>query len=256
MRSYAKKLMDTAILAGQIMLECNAESYRVEETMNYILSTSNFETCEAFAMATGIFATLDDDCIDSITEIRRVPNRDTNLNRIYKVNAISRQLVTKEIDLDTAYQRLQDLKESEYPQWLKDLGLILMCWFYAALFGATPIELVIASVAAIIMPFIYKLDPKFKLGTFVLNLISIIPAIVIIILIQKHFVPDARIGISIVGLIMPAVPGTAITNAIRDTLRGDYNSGAARAIEAFVTALSVAIAVALGLVLAGGANPL
>ena len=131
-----------------------------------------------------------------------------------------------------------------------------MCGFYAALFGATPIELVIASVAAIIMPFVYKLDPKFKLGTFVLNLISIIPAIVIIILIQKHFVPDARIGISIVGLIMPAVPGTAITNAIRDTLRGDYNSGAARAIEAFVTALSVAIAVALGLVLAGGANPL
>ena len=201
-------------------------------------------------------STLDDDCIDSITEIRRVPNRDTNLNRIYKVNTISRQLVTKEIDLDTAYQRLQDLKESEYPQWLKDLGLILMCGFYAALFGATPIELVIASVAAIIMPFVYKLDPKLKLGTFVLNLISIIPAIVIIILIQKHFVPDARIGISIVGLIMPAVPGTAITNAIRDTLRGDYNSGAARAIEAFVTALSVAIAVALGLVLAGGANPL
>ena len=46
--------MDTAILAGQIMLECNAESYRVEETMNYILSTSNFETCEAFAMATRV----------------------------------------------------------------------------------------------------------------------------------------------------------------------------------------------------------
>ena len=73
--------------------------------------------------------------------------------------------MTKEIDLDTAYQRLQDLKESEYPQWLKDLGLILMCGFYAALFGATPIELVIASVAAIIMPFVYKLDPKLKLGT-------------------------------------------------------------------------------------------
>ena len=64
------------------------------------------------------------------------------------------------------------------------------------------------------------------------------------------------IGISIVGLIMPAVPGTAITNAIRDTLRGDYNSGMARAVEAFVTALSIAIAVAIGLAIGGGANPL
>ena len=36
----------------------------------------------------------------------------------------------------------------------------------------------------------------------------------------------------------------------------ETTTGAARAIEAFVTALSVAIAVALGLVLAGGANPL
>ena len=55
---------------------------------------------------------------------------------------------------------------------------------------------------------------------------------------------------------MPAVPGTAITNAIRDTLRGDYNSGMARAVEAFVTALSIAIAVAIGLAIGGGANPL
>ena len=256
MRTYAKKLVDTAILAGQIMLECNAESYRVEETMNYILSTSNFETCEAFAMATGIFATLDDNCIDSITEIRRVPNRDTNLNRIYKVNTISRRLVTKEIDLDTAYQQLQDLKTSEYPQWLKDLGFVLMCGFYTALYGATIIEMLIAAVAGLLLPLIYRLDPKLKLGTFIQNNVSIIPCTVLIILFQQYFFTDARIGISIVGLIMPAVPGTAITNAIRDTLRGDYNSGMARAVEAFVTALSIAIAVAIGLAIGGGANPL
>ncbi len=51
---------------------------------------------------------------------------------------------------------------------------------------------------------------------------------------------------------MPLVPGTAITNAIRDTLRGDYISGSARAIEAFIVALSIALGVALGLLLLGG----
>jgi len=55
---------------------------------------------------------------------------------------------------------------------------------------------------------------------------------------------------------MPAVPGTAITNAIRDTLRGDYNSGTARAVEAAVTALSISIAVVIGLLIGGGVNPL
>lgn len=256
MREYAKKLMDTAILAGQIMLECNAESYRVEETMNYILSTSHFATCEAFAMATGIFATLDDDCIDSITEIRRVPKRDTNLNRIYKVNSISRQLVSGEIDLDTAYQRLQRLQESEYPTWLKNFGLIVMCGCYAALYGATPLEMLVAGIAAILLPFMYKLDAKLELGMFISNLVSIIPMVLVIILLQRYIFPEIHIGIPIIGSIMPAVPGTAITNAIRDTLRGDYNSGIARALEAAVTALSIGIAVMLGLLIGGGVNPL
>lgn len=256
MRDYAKKLMDTAMLAGQIMLECNAESYRVEETMNYILSTSHFSTCEAFAMATGIFATLDDDCIDSITEIRRVPKRDTNLNRVYKVNSISRELVSGQIDLDTAYERLQQLQESEYPQWLKEVGLVLMCGFYAALYGATPLEMLIAAIAAIVLPFLYRIEARYGFGMFISNLASIIPMVLVIILIQRHVFPSVRIGIPIIGAIMPAVPGTAITNAIRDTLRGDYNSGLARAAEAGVTALSIGLAVMLGLLIGGGVNPL
>ena len=256
MREYAKKLMDTAMLAGQIMLECNAESYRVEETMNYILSTSHFATCEAFANATGIFATLDDDCIDCITEIRRVPNRDTNLNRIYKVNSISRQLVSGEIDINTAYEKFQNLKESDYPSWLKNIGLIIMCGCYAALYGATLLEMFVAGLAAIILPFVYKLDAKLGLGMFITNLISIIPMVVIICYLQETVFPTIHIGIPIIGAIMPAVPGTAITNAIRDTLRGDYNSGTARAVEAAVTALSISIAVAIGLLIGGGVNPL
>ncbi len=51
---------------------------------------------------------------------------------------------------------------------------------------------------------------------------------------------------------MPLVPGVAITNAIRDTLNGDYVSGAARALEAFIKALAIALGVGLGLMLFGG----
>ena len=39
---------------------------------------------------------------------------------------------------------------------------------------------------------------------------------------------------------MPLVPGLAITNAIRDTLYGDYLSGLARALEACLTAIVIA----------------
>lgn len=56
----------------------------------------------------------------------------------------------------------------------------------------------------------------------------------------------------IIACIMPLVPGVAITNAIRDTLNGDYVSGAARALEAFIKALGIALGVGSSLMLLGG----
>lgn len=49
--------------------------------------------------------------------------------------------------------------------------------------------------------------------------------------------------------IMPLVPGMAITNAARDTLQGDYLSGAARILEAFLKAAGIALGIGLGLAL-------
>lgn len=49
-----------------------------------------------------------------------------------------------------------------------------------------------------------------------------------------------------IGSFMPLVPGMAITNAVRDTLRGDYLSGGARVMEAFLKALGIAIGIGIG----------
>jgi uncharacterized membrane protein YjjP (DUF1212 family) len=48
---------------------------------------------------------------------------------------------------------------------------------------------------------------------------------------------------------MPLVPGVAITNALRDLLAGDLMSGAARILEAALTAVAVAMGVILVLAL-------
>ena len=48
----------------------------------------------------------------------------------------------------------------------------------------------------------------------------------------------------VIGSIMPLVPGVAITNAVRDTLQGDYISGCARILEAFLKAIALGVGVA------------
>ena len=51
-----KLVIDTAVLAGEILLKSGAETYRVEDTMKHILNTGNTETAEALVMLTGIVA--------------------------------------------------------------------------------------------------------------------------------------------------------------------------------------------------------
>ena len=53
-----EQLMETAMLAGEIMLCSGAETYRVEDTMSHILKNADAEQKEVLVMMTGIMATL------------------------------------------------------------------------------------------------------------------------------------------------------------------------------------------------------
>ena len=74
-----KLLIDSAALAGTIMLENGAEIYRVEETIDYMLRTSGLKTTQAFVVSTGFMISLDDPCIDALTVVRLVNKKSTNL---------------------------------------------------------------------------------------------------------------------------------------------------------------------------------
>lgn len=70
-----KLLLDTAVMAGELMLANGAETYRVEDTMHRMLSLSGLKTAEAFVMVTGFLVTLDDPSIQSMTVTRRIQSR-------------------------------------------------------------------------------------------------------------------------------------------------------------------------------------
>ena len=84
-----KLLIDTAALAGMIMLENGAEIYRVEETIDYMLKTSGLKTTQAFVVSTGFMISLDDPSIDALTVVRRVDRGATNLNKAFKEESVS-----------------------------------------------------------------------------------------------------------------------------------------------------------------------
>lgn len=244
--------METAILAGTIMMESNAETYRVEDTMNRILRVSALQTTEAFAITTGLFATLDGPEIEAITIIKRITHRDTNLNKIAKVNKISRKLVGGECSVTEAYEALQEAQETEYQFYHSDLAIVAMATSFSLLLGGGLEEAVVSVLTGSMVMLARKIEQKAGMDPFMKNLLSSVIAAAAASLVSQYGTWLFDVNVVIIATIMPMVPGTAITNAIRDTFQGDYMSGGAKALEALMIAFSIALGVALGILVTGG----
>lgn len=247
-----KMLMDMAVKVGELMLSHGAEAHRVEDTVYRILKTANLQTTEVFVIMTGMFATLADPSIDTITVTKRVRSQGNNLKQICFANEISRQYCDGTLSLEEAYELISEGCSWEYTRKMGMFGVVMIVASFPLLVGGTFLDCLVAFFASFVIalgiygagklkmhPFLKDLSVSFLAGAVYLFWYEIIP------------VPIHQDAI-IIACIMPLVPGVAITNAIRDTLNGDYVSGAARAVEAFIKALAIALGVGISLMLLGG----
>ena len=120
---------------------------------------------------------------------------------------------------------------------------------FAIMFGAGFYEVLASALAGFISGIGVYGGKKAGMQSFLVNCIGAFLLAVTSIL-CVHYLPGTMdLNVIIIASIMPLVPGVAITNAVYDTLHGDYISGAARMLEAFVTAAAMAIGVGLGMLL-------
>ena len=233
-----KLIIDTAALAGMIMLENGAEIYRVEETINYILKTSGLKTTQSFVVSTGLMISLDDPAIDALTVIRRVRKGAVNLNVVAIVNDISRRMY-------------KGIKRSQYPWWLKNICTIFVMVFFTGMFGGTFLDMAANIVVGTILAIWISIGRRIELNSLIKDMLasSVLSSSASIL---TRLYPVLHFKLIIVGAIMVLVPGAAITNAIRDTLHGDYTSGNANILEAFVEAAMIALGVYVGITITGG----
>lgn len=242
-----KLLFDTAVFAGEILMKSGAETYRVEDTIYRILKKSELKTVQVLVMMTGFVATLDDPSIDSLTVVRRITSRGTNLDKIDRVNEISREFCGDQITLDEAFHRMKALwREAQAPR-KNILPMAAITGGFAVMFGGTLPDAAIAAVIGVIAALVVSCCKKFRVHTFLENILCCAVMAVAIGLAVKFLPGKYDRNLLIISSIMPFVPGAAITNAVFDILHGDYLSGVARAAEAFVIAAAVALGIGIGM---------
>lgn len=243
----AHTVLSIATLAGIIMLENGGEVYRAEDTVTRICeSRENIKDVDVFATPNVLFVAFNF-LGDIITNVKRVRNPSINLDKIEMVNSFSREFVNSDMNLFDAREKLIYIKNKKNQSRLEIVipGAIASAAFSLILRGGIS-ELIATGLASFFMLLTLEKIKEFKL-TFFLNtflaafLASAFSYITVLLNITDN------LDTVVIASIMTLVPGISITNAMRDTLSGDFVSGLTRLMEAVV--ISLAIAMGVGLVL-------
>ncbi|HIV13976.1 MAG: threonine/serine exporter family protein [Clostridiales bacterium] len=242
-----KLLFDTAVFAGELLMKNGAETYRVEDTMYRILKKSNLKTVQVLVMMTGFVATLDDPSMDSLTVVRRINSRGTDLELIDKVNVISREFCSDQIPLEVAFTRMKTLWREPHESKRNLAAMAALTGGFAVMFGGSAADVAVAAATGFLTAAVLFYCRKIHLHMFLENMLCSVFLAIVVGLAVTFLPGEYSRDLIIISAIMPLVPGAAITNAVFDTLHGDYLSGLARAAEAFVIAAAVALGIGIGM---------
>ena len=235
-----EKLLNTIIEAGKMLVESGAEVSRVEETMVRMCHCfEGIEYADSYVTLTGIMFSLYDN--QTMTRICRVHTGEVDLNRIDQINTLSRRICSNPISVDELANELDRIKGMSRYTFKETMlfGAVGAAGF-GMFFNGTLLEIVMSFFIGILIRCISCFLSKHKLNSFLNNAISAGSAALSAQLIHQAL-PQTNVDIMVISSFMLLVPGLAITNAIRDTIAGDYVSGVARAVDAFLCAIAIAV---------------
>ncbi|MVX65818.1 threonine/serine exporter [Clostridium chromiireducens] len=234
------KLLKVSTLAGKIMLESGAETYRVEETISRICLAFGAHTVDSFVIPTGIIVTVT--YYDEVsTLVQRITSRGVDLHKVDLINDLSRKIQTETIDIDDFKNEIMSiLKENRYSRFVTLLWSSIAAGCFSIMFGGNLMDFFAACLIGAVIKIVVIICEKLNINEFFINSLSGgLCALLAIILVKLNF--SNNLDKTIIGSIMLLVPGLTITNAIRDTIAGDFLSGITKASEAFLVAVSIAV---------------
>ena len=241
----------SAVLAGKIILEAGGETYRVEDTINRILTAYGIQNAQSFVTPTGIVISGVHSDGSTIAQVRRIKSINVDLEKISLVNDLSRKIDAKHLTAEEFTHELEVIvNRPYYPLWLTLLFAGIAAFSFTVILRGSWLEAACAFAAGITVYLSRRVARSLNLNSFLQNSTGGLIAVLMGSIAKGiGIIPTSTL--MIIGTIMLLVPGITITNAIRDTFQGDYLSGITRGVEAFVTAAGIAFGTGLGFLFLG-----
>ena len=245
-------LLDLATELGYRLAMCGAETYRVEESINRVLSAYGIAS-EVFAIPNCLTVSIETEDNQSMTRMRRIGFHGNDLDAVERYSAISRLICTTKPDPAAAARWLKEADEGRrfYSLPIYLLGNWLGSFGFGLFFGGTLADALCAGFCGIIVGLVSKLMDSLKANQFFSSLASAflmsLPAYAL-----RCFGIIDNADTAIIATLMLLVPGLLFTNAMRDIIFGDTNSGTNRIVQVLLIAAAIALGTATALNLATG----
>lgn len=237
-----RSLLDITTEIGYQLAMSGAETFRVEETITRIFAAYQIQA-EVFAIPNCLTVSLETDTQKPMTRMRRIGHHGTDLDAVERYNNLSRKICAEKPEPSVAAQWVHDTKNSikKYPFMIRVLGAVLCATGFVLVYRGSPTDALCAFFCGLSAGLIGQLLDKWKVNAFFSTIASAFSIALIANLYGIIGLATNTDGI-IISSLMLLVPGLLFTNALRDIIYGDTNSG----INRIVQVLLIGVAIALG----------
>lgn len=247
-----EQLVDVSLDIGKALLLSGGEVTRVEDTITRLLHAYGMRKVGVFTITSLIEVTARTPDGDEIVRTRRITGGyATNLDKVEKINALSRDICAECPPPDEIAARLDKIRQKEPESALISyIGAMLAAGSFTVFFGGTLADVPAAAILACFINWmerkgIYKTANRLLFNFICSVLTGFLGCLLVKLGIGVH---SDKI---LIGGIMLSTPGITITYAVRDMLLGESITGMLRFIESLLTAASIAGGFLLSTVIAG-----
>ena len=234
-------LLDLVTELGFSLAMSGAETFRIEDSINRILNAYGVES-EVFAITNSMIVSIRTPDGKSVTKMKRIGFHGNDLDSVERYNSLSRRICAETPEPSVAVQWLKETHASRKKHTLPIilLGSFLGSFGFAFFFGGTLMDALCGGLCGLLLGLTDLYLQKFKTNNFFRTISCAF------IMTFAAYV-TALLGIAnntdmvIIGPLMILVPGLIFTNAMRDIIYGDTNSGINRIVQVFLVAAAIAL---------------
>ena len=236
------KLLDLASDLGYELAMSGAETFRVEESISRILQAYDIDA-EVFVIPNCMHISIEPVIGRPLTRMRRIGVHGNDLDAVEKFSSLSRRICAQRPAPEIAAKWLEETRQQRrsYGFAMYMIGHFLGSFGFALLFGGSLADALCSGVCGLLVGIINRLIDNWGGNQFFRIIAAAFPmALLAYGMDALHL--STNTDCVIIGALMLLVPGLLFTNAMRDIIFGDTNSG----INRIVQVLLIAVAIALG----------